>query len=77
MNTDAAEKERLLRNWRAEHDSAELDAALARFERDPQQRGVYLELASGERRHAAFWEEQLRAPGTFCRPCAAPRAPRS
>jgi vacuolar iron transporter family protein len=63
MNTDAAEKERLLRNWRAEHDSAELYAALARFERDPQQRAVYLELASGERRHAAFWEEQLRGAG--------------
>jgi VIT1/CCC1 family predicted Fe2+/Mn2+ transporter len=63
MNTDGQEKERLLRNWRAEHDSAELYAALARFERDPRQRGVYLELASSERRHAAFWEQQLRGAG--------------
>jgi VIT1/CCC1 family predicted Fe2+/Mn2+ transporter len=54
---------RLLRNWRDELDSAALYAALARIERDPQQRVVYQGLASAERRHAAFWEERLRAAG--------------
>ena len=54
---------RLLRNWRDELDSAALYAALARIERDPQQRGIYEELASAERRHAAFWEERLRSAG--------------
>jgi vacuolar iron transporter family protein len=54
---------RLLRNWRDELDSAALYTALARIERDPQQRGIYEELASAERRHAAFWEERLRSSG--------------
>jgi VIT1/CCC1 family predicted Fe2+/Mn2+ transporter len=57
------EPARLLRNWRDELDSAALYAALAQIERDPQQRGVYQELASAERRHAVFWEERLRAAG--------------
>ena len=63
MNTGAAEKARLLRNWRAEHDSAELYATLAQLERDARQRGVYLDLAGAERRHAAFWEQQLLSAG--------------
>jgi VIT1/CCC1 family predicted Fe2+/Mn2+ transporter len=63
MNTDAHERTRLLRNWRAEHDSAVLYAALARFDRDPQQSRIYQELASAERRHAVFWEERLRVAG--------------
>jgi vacuolar iron transporter family protein len=57
---DTAELARLLRNWRAECDSSALYAALARLERDPDRRNVYLELAGAERRHAAFWEERLR-----------------
>jgi vacuolar iron transporter family protein len=57
---DAAEQARLLGNWRAECDSAELYAALARLERDADRRDVYLGLAGAERRHAAFWEERLR-----------------
>jgi predicted membrane protein (TIGR00267 family) len=57
------EPARLLRNWRDELDSAALYAALARIERDPRQRGVYAQLASAEQRHAAFWEERLRAAG--------------
>ncbi|HYB32178.1 MAG TPA: VIT1/CCC1 transporter family protein [Steroidobacteraceae bacterium] len=63
MNIDAHERTRLLRNWRAEHDSAALYAALARLDRDPQQSRVYHELACAERRHAVFWEERLRAAG--------------
>jgi vacuolar iron transporter family protein len=58
---DPAEQARLLGNWRAERDSAELYAGLARFERDPRRRDVYFRLARAERRHAAFWEERLRA----------------
>src|SRR5215469_1762655 len=54
---------RLLRNWRDELDSAALYAALAQIERDPQQRDVYQELESAERRHARFWEERMRAAG--------------
>jgi vacuolar iron transporter family protein len=54
---------RLLRNWRAEKDSAALYAALARLDKDPHQRRVYEELAGAEARHAAFWEERLRVAG--------------
>ncbi|HEX8783950.1 MAG TPA: VIT1/CCC1 family protein [Steroidobacteraceae bacterium] len=57
------EPARLLRNWRDELDSAALYAALAQIERDPQQRAVYQELESAERRHAVFWEERLLAAG--------------
>ena len=54
---------RLRRNWQAEQDSAALYAAFARLARDPRQRRVYQDLASAERRHAAFWEERLRGAG--------------
>jgi vacuolar iron transporter family protein len=57
----ASEQARLLGNWRAECDSSELYAALARLERDPERRALYLGLAGAERRHAAFWEERLRS----------------
>lgn len=60
---DSGEQARLLSNWRAERDGATLYAALAQLEGDPQLRGVYLELASAERRHADFWEERLRMLG--------------
>ena len=59
------EPARLLRNWRDELDSAALYEALARLERDRYQRAVYEELAVAERRHAAFWEERLRAAGQW------------
>jgi VIT1/CCC1 family predicted Fe2+/Mn2+ transporter len=61
--TDAHDLMRLLSNWRAEQDSAALYAALGQLDRDPQQSGIYLDLASAERRHAAFWEERLRSAG--------------
>ena len=60
---DASELTRLLRNWKAERDSAALYAALARFDRDPDQARAYRELASAERRHATFWEERLHGAG--------------
>ena len=59
------EPARLLRNWRDELDSAALYDALAHIERDRYQRAVYEELAGAERRHAAFWEERLRAAGQW------------
>ena len=61
--TDPRELARQLGNWRAERDSAALYAAFAQLERDPRRRGVYLELASAEGRHAEFWEERLRLSG--------------
>ena len=60
---EAHEITRLLRNWRAEKDSATLYAALARLDRDPHQRRVYEALSRAEARHAAFWEERLRVAG--------------
>ncbi|HWZ61466.1 MAG TPA: VIT1/CCC1 family protein [Steroidobacteraceae bacterium] len=64
MATPAArEQARLLGNWRAERDSATLYAALAQLENDAQRRGVYLDLAEAERRHAEFWEQRLRVSG--------------
>jgi vacuolar iron transporter family protein len=62
---EAAEPEvsRLLRNWRAELDSAALYDVLAQRSRDRQQRAVYQELTAAERRHAAFWEERMRSAG--------------
>lgn len=57
------EPQRLLRNWRAEQDSAALYAALSGLERDAEQRGVYAELAAAEQRHAEFWAERLRGAG--------------
>jgi vacuolar iron transporter family protein len=54
---------RLRRNWRAEQESAALYGAFAQFESDPRQRRMYENLASSERRHAAFWEERLRSAG--------------
>jgi len=59
----AQERTRLLRNWWAEQDSAALYDALAQCARDPRRRGIYLELAAAERRHAAFWEMRLQAAG--------------
>ena len=60
---ESREQARLFGNWRAERDSAALYAALAQLAGDPQLRGVYLELAGAERRHADFWEERLRILG--------------
>jgi VIT1/CCC1 family predicted Fe2+/Mn2+ transporter len=57
------ELSRLVRNLRAERDSALLYEALADLESDPRQSGVYRRLAGGERRHAAFWEARLMGAG--------------
>jgi vacuolar iron transporter family protein len=59
----AAQRQWLLHHWMAEHDSAALYAALARFEPDVEQSRTYRALAAAERLHAAFWEKRLRAAG--------------
>jgi VIT1/CCC1 family predicted Fe2+/Mn2+ transporter len=59
----AGELARLLRNWRAEHDSAVLYDALADLETDTGQGEVYRKLAAEERAHAAFWQQRLLALG--------------
>jgi len=64
----SAEPARWLRNWRDELDSAALYEALAHIERDRRQRDVYQELASAERRHAAFWEQRLHTAGEVVPP---------
>ncbi|HYX74627.1 MAG TPA: VIT1/CCC1 family protein [Steroidobacteraceae bacterium] len=64
----SGEPARWLRNWREELDSAALYGALAHIERDRRQRDVYEELASAERRHAAFWEQRLRTAGEVVPP---------
>jgi VIT1/CCC1 family predicted Fe2+/Mn2+ transporter len=61
--TDARERVRLLRNWKAEQDSAALYAAFAQLDCDLLQSSIYQDLARAERRHAAFWEERLRVAG--------------
>lgn len=62
-DTQARELERLLRNWRAECDSAVLYEALAELELDAGERAVCRELAAAERAHAAFWQQRLRSLG--------------
>ncbi len=56
-----------VRRWRAnrqnEIDSATLYETLARGEREASVADVYRRLAAAERKHAAFWEEQLRGAG--------------
>lgn len=58
-----AELTRVLRNWRDEHDSAELYAGLAQLESDAQLGRVFAELAAAERAHADFWAQRLHALG--------------
>ena len=58
-DSQAQELERLLRNWRAEHDSAVLYDALAQLEPDIGERNVCCKLAAAERAHAAFWQQRL------------------
>lgn len=57
------ELNRLLRNWKAERDSAALYQALASIERNGSLRSVFNKLAASEREHSTFWENRLRAAG--------------
>lgn len=57
--SEVRELERLLRNWRAEQDSALLYEALAQLESDSADAEVCRKLAAAERTHAAFWQQRL------------------
>ncbi len=60
---ESNELNRLLRNWKAERDSAALYQALAAIERNGGLRSVFNKLAASEREHSRFWEERLRLAG--------------
>ena len=60
---ESNELSRLLRNWKAERDSAALYQALAAIERNSSLSSVFNKLAASEREHSSFWEERLRSMG--------------
>lgn len=60
---ESNELARLLRNWKAERDSAALYQALAAIERNSSLSSVFNKLAASEREHSTFWEERLRSMG--------------
>ncbi len=60
---ESNELKRLLRNWKAERDSAALYQALAVIERNGSLSSVFNKLAASEREHSTFWEERLRLAG--------------
>lgn len=55
--------QRYQNNLRDELDSVELYSAIARAERDPLRRDVFLQLAEAEAKHAAHWREKLTRAG--------------
>src|SRR5208337_39853 len=57
------ERQRVLRNWRDERDSAALYDALATIERNPRLSNVFRKLAASELEHSEYWAERLRAQG--------------
>src|SRR5438552_5153049 len=59
----AADISRYLENWQEEVDSAAQYRAMAESDRRPQVADVYKRLGAVEEKHAAFWEEKLRAAG--------------
>jgi predicted membrane protein (TIGR00267 family) len=52
--------EALKQNWLAETEGAHTYRALAEQERDPARRGIMVEMAEAEERHAARWTQRLR-----------------
>ena len=50
-------------NLQDEIDGAALYAALSRYERDPERRDVFMQLADAEDEHADVWREKLMASG--------------
>jgi VIT1/CCC1 family predicted Fe2+/Mn2+ transporter len=66
--TDPAAARRYRANFQDEIDSAALYRAIADTEKDPRIADVYRRLAATEDRHAAFWEERLRAAGASVPP---------
>jgi vacuolar iron transporter family protein len=60
-NRDRHEIARYLENWQDEIESAYLDRALAKAEKQPALAEVYNRLALTEQSHAQVWEEKLIA----------------
>jgi len=50
----------VLRNWRAEVETAQAYRDLAEREQDEKRKGILLRMAEAEERHAARWEQKLR-----------------
>src|SRR5436190_4754379 len=64
--SEAPKKETIdvvLKNWRAEVETAQVYRDLAEREQDEKRRGILLRMAEAEERHAARWEEKLRDMG--------------
>jgi VIT1/CCC1 family predicted Fe2+/Mn2+ transporter len=59
----AADIARYLENWQEEVDSAAQYRAMSQAERRREVADVYARLGAVEEKHAAFWEERLRAAG--------------
>lgn len=60
---ETGDQTRYRANWQDEIDSAALYRALADKETQPQIAEVYRRLAQTEEKHAAFWEDKLKASG--------------
>src|SRR5215467_6250959 len=50
----------VMRNWRAEVETAQTYRDLAEREQDEKRKGVLLRMAEAEERHAQRWEKKLR-----------------
>lgn len=53
----------IVKNWRAEVETAQVYRDLASREEDEKRRGILIRMAEAEERHAARWEEKLRDMG--------------
>ncbi len=65
------ETRQYLKNWQGEMDGAEIYSRMAVVEKDEKIAGLYGRLAETERKHAARWDEKLRAARFLC-PSTAP-----
>lgn len=62
---DPADVARWRRNLQGEVDGTYVYRSMSDAEREPSLAGVYARLAESETRHAALWEERLRAAGSW------------
>src|SRR5437660_10248213 len=53
----------VLRNWRAEVETAQVYRDLAARESDEKRKGILMRMAEAEERHARRWEQKLRDMG--------------
>src|SRR5436309_14628838 len=64
--SDAPKKETIdvvLKNWRAEVETAQVYRDLAGREKDEKRKGILIRMAEAEERHAARWEQKLQEMG--------------